>query len=133
MKRDLQPVPDLLDKFPEFDTDLAKRIVEHLANYGNTTFAELQDSLSDLCVENEDLGYEWIVGAPNVVVWTNLTLKGLCTLVHLRRADVVELDPCPIFYYMMDGRLLTYPKAKRPPRHGYSKPHWLPTVVHLKK
>jgi hypothetical protein len=132
MKSDLQPALDLLDKFPEFDKDLAERIVEHLESSGPTTFAELQ-MLSDLCVENEDLGYEWCVGLSNVVIWTHLTLKGLCTLVHLRRTGVIELDPCPILYYMMDGLVLTYPEVKRPPSCGYKKPHWVPTVVHLKK
>lgn len=133
MKRDLKPAPDLLDRFPEFDKDLAKRIVEHLEKSYSSTFAELQQELDDLCVRDEDMGYEWSVGLPNVVVWTNLTLKGLCTLVHLRKTDVIELDPCPILYYMMDGRLLTYPIVKRPPSHGYRKPHWVPTVVQLKK
>lgn len=133
MKLDLRPAPDLLDKFPEFDKDLAGRIVRHLEKHDNSTFAELQQNLDDLCVKNEDLGYEWSVGYPNVIVWTNFTLKGLCTLVHLRKTAVIELDPCPILYYMIDGRLLTYPLVKRPPSRGYKKPHWVPTVVHLKK
>jgi len=133
MKRDLQPAPYLLNKFPEFDKNLAERIVERLEEYDYSTFAELQQNLDDLCVKNEDLGYAWSVGYPNVIVWTHFTLKGLCTLVHLRKTGVIELDPCPILYYKMDGRLLTYPLVERPPSCGYKKPHWLPTVVHLKK
>ena len=133
MRRDLQPSSELLDQFPEFDKDLAQQIVEHLEKFGHTTFAELQDKLSDLCVGNEDPGYEWSVDHPNLVIWTHFTLKGICTMVHLKRTGVIELDPCPILYYMMDGRLLSYPVAKRPPSRGYTKPHWVPTVMHLKK
>jgi hypothetical protein len=134
MNRDLQPAADLLEKFPEFDKELAERIVGYLERFGHTTFATLQMSLSDLCVKrDEDLGYEWAMADSNVVIWTNLTHKGICTLVHLKRTGVIDLHPCPILYYMMDGGLLRYPIAKRPPSRGYKEPHWVPTVLFIKK
>lgn len=133
MKRNLQPDADLLQRFPEFDRTFAELVIEFLEARGPSTFAELQMTLSDLCTKEGDIGYEWVVGQSNVVLWSNFTLKGISTLVHLKHTGVIELDPCPSFYYMMDGCTLTYPIAKRPPKRGYTKPHWVPTVLSIKK
>jgi hypothetical protein len=133
MERDLQPHPDLLLKFPEFDKEFAKLLLEFLESKGPATFAELSSCLVELCVKDGDAGYEWTMGASNVVIWSNFTYKAICTLVHLKKWEIIELDPCPSLYYLMDGIMSRYPVAKRPPSNGYTKPHWVPTVLKIKK
>ncbi len=69
----------------------------------------------------------------NVVLWAGVNAE-FCNLIHrMKEGDQVEATPTELLVYLVDGKCLTYPLAKRPPKAGYKEPHWLPVVFNPKK
>jgi hypothetical protein len=104
---------------------LKAQIVSVLAKQQGTSFVELEriDGFSggDFCLEMRH----------NAVLWTGLqqeAVDAVTELVNSKRAQLLQVNP---LIYLIDGKALTFPVAKRVPPNGYKKPHWLPVVLNL--
>ncbi len=65
----------------------------------------------------------------NVVLWTGLSEKLVTGIIELTHKKEIHSHPGSFLAYMVDGGGLKLPLAKRAPRGGYKKPHWLPVTL----
>jgi hypothetical protein len=65
----------------------------------------------------------------NIVFWTGMSLEFVAAFRELMTERVIELNSTPSLTYMIDGRMLRLPLAKRL-RH-YKEPHWAPVTARV--
>jgi hypothetical protein len=99
------------------------------------SFAELEDWLArrGIPVKGE---YSLDAGQhPNVVFWAGVS-EEFCDIVRELKPHL-DLEPCSpmsaTLIYLVDGKALNLPFAKRPPANGYRDPHWLPVTLRTKQ
>ena len=90
------------------------------------TYAEMPRVLSSFMPVKGDLSAE-VGHVPNLVLWVGMSQEWIQTLNELFTAGLIWRQPCPVLSYMVDGKVLTLPVAKRLPKGGYKTPHWGPT------
>lgn len=90
---------------------------------GGVTFVELDQNIPGFT--GGDLAMEV---APNVILWTNLTETAVAAVNLLKTSFRVQLTPTTPLVYIMDGKMLRFPTARRMPRGGYKTERWLPVV-----
>jgi len=106
--------------------EMANEILGYIRKNGDASFANIMDLFGD-----EAKG-EWAKEAlPNLVLWAGMS-SSLIEALNIIQPQT-ELKPCHLLVYLADGRLLQMPIAKRHPKTGYAEPHWLPTVLVLRK
>jgi hypothetical protein len=68
----------------------------------------------------------------NVVIWAGVSQQ-FCDIFDELRPHL-DFIPCSsLLVYLIDGKMLGLPIAKRPPRNGYAKPHWAPATLRTKR
>ena len=92
------------------------------------SFVELQDGIGK--DSRGDIGL-YVGNDPNLVLWPWCSEAFADAMMNLVRSRAIALEPTSPLVYLVDGRLPTLPIAKRPPKGGYAKPHWLPVVFNL--
>ncbi len=113
------------------DAEIRELILAYIAGRDLVSFAELQEHVESAGFDASGDVSLVLPGDPNLVVWVGLS-EGVFTAVEsLLKAKTVFLYPCSWLTYLTDGKLLTLPTAKRPPRGGYKNPHWVPAVLRL--
>lgn len=88
---------------------------------GSVSFAELAtiDGFhGDFMIGNEQYNVWW---------WFCVSAAAIDAISALAIEGKIKLKPCDPMVYLIDGRVPTYPVAKRVQR--YKSPHWLPVVV----
>lgn len=65
----------------------------------------------------------------NIVFWHGWNKEAAEAIQELLKDDVLRLEPCQPFIYMIDGVLPDLPIAKR--EMSYKAPHWVPCVMNL--
>jgi hypothetical protein len=94
------------------------------------SFAELERWLSARGVDVA--GDHTLEVAPNVIVWAGVSER-FCGIFGQMRGHL-DLVPCSsIMVYVVDGKMLDLPIAKRPPRGGYAKPRWPPVTLRTRQ
>lgn len=63
----------------------------------------------------------------NCVIWAGMSDKAFDAITFMRNKNIIDIVPCSLFVYLIDGGALNMPLFKSY-RH-YKKPHWLPTVL----
>ncbi len=106
---------------------LREAILRFVEGRDHVSFPELQQMLRVAQLPAD--GDQVLETAPNVVLWAGLSAPLAACLQTLLREKALVLEPTPLLVYLVDGAGLTFPLAKRPPRQGYAKPHWLPVVL----
>lgn len=108
--------------------DLRGAVIEYVTATDHVTLAEIQEFLSAyMDVEGETelaLGHD-----PNIVLWAGMSDEFVAFMRQLWGDPALALDGCSPWAYMMDGKSLNLPIAKRPPNHGYKEPHWMPVCL----
>lgn len=102
--------------------EMAAKIVQHVAGNPGTSFVELFDELGA-----DARGDGWLTTTKNknVILWTGIS-ETFRQALNLAMAEL-EMDPCNVLVYLMDGATLPLPLVKR--NHPYRKPHWLPVTL----
>ena len=91
-------------------------------------------SFVDVEHELDRLGYPYVgdydVALPgNVVIWAGWTQDAAELVNDLLRARRVHLNATSPLTYVIDGKLLNLPIAKRPPARGYKTARWAPCTL----
>jgi hypothetical protein len=107
---------------------LADEIERLLDGWGHVSFVELANWLGESFRGN---GRITSARDPNIVFWQGLAEPVVEALNRLIREGRLEIKASSLLVYTFDGGSLRLPIAKRPPREGYRKPHWLPVVLRL--
>jgi hypothetical protein len=80
------------------------------------------------CIGEPALGTMEISIAPNVVIWAGVS-PAFCEAVNIMKTGQrVSMRPSVPLVYFVDGKVLTYPLARRIPKGGYKSPRWIPAV-----
>jgi hypothetical protein len=115
----------------DMDTAKVARIKAKLLAYirehkSGLSFINLKDAASEDAEGPYDLSHARF---RNIVYWAYLSLEFTEAITQLEREEVIEYVPTLPLVYMVDGRVLSLPIAKRV--RAYKKPHWLPVCVRL--
>jgi hypothetical protein len=107
---------------------LAEEIEDYVLGMGNVTLVELERWLgpqycgTGMLVDTRD---------PNLVFWKGYSEAVIEAFNQLIREGRIEIKTARLLIYAMDGGALLLPIAKRPPREGYRRPHWLPVLLNV--
>ncbi len=102
-------------------------ILKFVAENGKVTYAELSKNIDGF---NGKYEYRANNKWPNVVLWVGMSKEAVIAIKELVvREKILTPVPALIWDYLYTGQALHLPIAKRPPRTGYKKPHWLPTML----
>ena len=106
-------------KFVNDETNpLEERIMKYLLK-DHVTFAEIEDTFGS--------GDCALVFGDNMIIWPNLPEEVFKCITSLWDKRKVLFQPTQIITYLVDGRALDLPIAKRD--INYKHPHWLPVVI----
>lgn len=109
--------------------EMKEAILTRLQRYPGTSFAELDRIFPDfhgdkMYVSDKD---------DNIVFWAGMSVTACEAIRELQADKKVRLEAVSFLVYLGDGAALSLPMVGKPPRNGYKKLHWLPTVLHLKR
>jgi len=103
-------------------------VIGYVAKVGGVTFAELENRFEWLGGGNQEL----ILTGPNLLMWTGLSAEGVAFYMDRGVRDQLEPSACSWLLYADDGKMLRMPIAKRPPKGGYKKQRWVPTMLSVR-
>lgn len=89
---------------------------------GGVTFVEIKGQFED----TEGDFYTQL--RPNIVPWYGMSETLIACITEAVQSDLIHMKPCSPFVYAFDGEGLRFPIAKKLPKTGYKKLHWLPVV-----
>ena len=108
----------------------AQAMLEKVRTYRHVSMVELTRVFDEICGEGTSEGDQQITLAPpheNLVLWACVSVEFCDAFDEIR--PFATLDPAHWLVYLHDGAALRLPLAKRPPKAGYKKPHWVPVVL----
>ncbi|MCC6315682.1 MAG: hypothetical protein IT337_16920 [Thermomicrobiales bacterium] len=106
---------------------IAAKALEFVAERGGgVSLVEVQNFLRSEGIDTDGGLQSHFPDDSNVVIWAGMS-EAFCDVldVLLNHTDV---RASTAMVYLIDGGWLSLPMAKRPPKNGYKKPHWLPIV-----
>jgi hypothetical protein len=104
----------------------AEEIVRFVtANGPGTSFVELMHHFGEAARGDFAMGF----GPPNIYVWAGMSEEFVDAFTAARPR--LEFKPAHFLVYLIDGQMPTWPIARRAPKNGYKKPHWIPVVMEL--
>ena len=65
----------------------------------------------------------------NVILWAGVSDGFAQVFDYMSDRGLVRLQGASLLTYLVDGGVSNLPLAKRLPKDGYKKPHWLPVVL----
>ena len=107
---------------------MADKIEEYVKGRRGVSFVQLMRLLGDEA--KGKISYE---SPPNCTWWMGMSEKFCDALDECRRRKNIEPHPTSLLVYLVDGRALNLPIAKRLPKNGYKKLHWIPIVFNPAK
>jgi hypothetical protein len=111
------------EKTARIKATLLAYIREH--RYG-LSFVNLKDAVGADADGNYELAY---APNPSILFWQGMSAEFVAAVGELMTERAIELNSTPSLTYMIDGRMLRLPLAKRL-RH-YKEPHWAPVSVRV--
>lgn len=119
-------------------TEMADRIEESVKKRGKGGFPFVEAiSFVELMrrIGKEAEGDYSIHSPKNCIWWTGVSkvfVEALEVCIWARKTLTPLSDPANLLVYPADAKTFGLPLAKRPPKNGYKKPHWLPLVFEFK-
>ena len=103
--------------------EIKERIVDFVKNERpGTSFAEIEDGFPEL------FGGQYVLEIrKNIILWVNFNEEGIKVIEELFKEKKIFAHPSQLLVYVIDGRALKLPIAKR--TIDYKEPHWLPVVL----
>jgi hypothetical protein len=115
-------------------TAINKQLIDDCLFYIRTTdyvsMAELENWLAGRGVNVA--GEHSLEIAPNTVLWAGVS-EVFCDILDQLRPYLDLVPASSLLVYIADGKFLSLPIAKRPPKGGYRKRHWLPVTLRTKQ
>jgi hypothetical protein len=109
-------------QIPQLSADqMTEDVLWYIQNYDWVTPVELVRRYRE-----QGKGNHSLCSQDNIVIWDGMSEKLVAAILQLLRAKAIHCHPSSPLTYLIDGACLTLPLAKRPPKGGYTKEHWLP-------
>jgi hypothetical protein len=108
--------------------EMAQKIFETVLLFGpGCSFVDLQNH----CGKESEGDCDFAIPTrPNTVVWVGLSPLFIDAFNTVK--SKIALEPASALIYMMDGKFLRLPLAKRPRKTDYKTPHWFPATFRVK-
>lgn len=122
-------IPDGYDATTMPIDEAVRKYVEF---YDWTTFAELEKvfAAADFDYKGD---YALSAGSdPNLIAWAGWSQQAINIVRKLLEDSKLYLYPAQLLTYLADGKALTFPIAKKPPKGGYKSEHWMPVCLRTK-
>lgn len=106
-------------------------ILDYVRKNNNVSFVEIEELF-----EKSDFSYKGeyslnnIGGYENIIIWVGWNKEAISLINELMKEKKVYTTTCNVLVYLIDGKYLGYPIAKR--LYNYKKVHWAPTVIKRK-
>ena len=99
-------------------------ILNEIRNRGAASFVNLQNAVEGFKGDREMYlsDYEW-------VYWIGISSEAIEVINSLQKDRLIELNPCHLLIYMVDGEVLKLPLVRS--ARKYKKPHWMPVTFSL--
>lgn len=112
----------------------AEAVIDLIVSHGHgTTFVEISNLLAARGMDTDgDLAVGPIDACPNLYAWIGMSRDFVEIMKAVQGDGRVEIHSSSVLTYMFDGRALTLPIAKKPPKNGYREPHWAPVCFSAK-
>lgn len=125
--------PDVIgtEDFSQTQADAANEIVDYIAEYQHTSFAEMMRIMESHGIEKKGDVVLSLPEFPNMILWGGISDEAADILQVVLVWPGIVLKPSSQLVYLIDGGLLRFPLAKR--LHNYKKPHWLPITLSLEE
>ena len=99
-------------------TDTIEEQIYNFVKSKNTvSFVEITEKFGE--------GNEQLTVAKNMVLWAELTEDAASAITNLIKSELLVMVDGSQMTYMIHGRMLNLPIAKRRPKNGYKTPHWV--------
>lgn len=108
--------------------ELEGDFLARLGELGNMSFAEVVDWFAPHMPVEGTVAIE-APDCPNLLIWAGMSEELVGLLQKMGRAKLFHYEPTVLLVYLVDGKHLDLPIAKRPPKKGYKEPHWVPVVL----
>lgn len=105
--------------------EMADRILDLIADHGDTTFPEIVGSIGDEA--KGDIAFEL---TPNTILWDGISRTLFDSFAFIK--DKLEIHRTSFLVPAFDGGMLNLPLAKSVPKNGYERPHWLPVIFRFR-
>ncbi len=114
------------------ETALEAAIVDLVARLDYVSFAELPRRLAEAGFAESRLKGDSTLELPgNIILWCGLSAELVDAIRALLDSKRLHLHPASTLVYIIDGVALRLPVAKRLPKEGYRKSHWLPVCLRV--
>ncbi len=113
---------------PAKEGRIADAIEQYVRTYDYVTFVELGRRLKPYIEVRGDVALEI---APNVILWAGMSQAFADAITELQQGKRIWPHPSSLLTYFHDGGALRMPIAKRIPKGGYKKEHWLPVTFRV--
>jgi len=108
--------------------ELGKKLVAYVKRNDWVSFVDVEDQLQEQgVILGGDFSYQ--LADKNIVFWEGMSLEMLEVIESLLESKELFLHPAEqvnAISLLLYGGRLRLPVARRVPRTGYRKPHWLP-------
>jgi hypothetical protein len=106
-------------------------VLDVVAKRDYVSFAEFDRFLAEAGIEAKgELAATYGEGE-NLVLWQAMSQDYVDAVGEWIAAKAIFIHPASLLTYIADGMVNTLPLAKRVPKGGYKKPHWLPVCFRL--
>lgn len=109
---------------------IKEKILGYIRFNGDASFANLQANFTADFEGDFEGDFDWEF-APNLIVWTGMSVEFIEALRELKTDGLIEVGPAHPLVYLIDGMTLHLPIAKRPTPKGYKTMHWIPSILTL--
>lgn len=100
--------------------NLKQQILDLINEKNNVSFVELEN------IPGFKGDYVWDTHL-NIILWQGISLEGIKCLQDLLIENKIDLADAGILTYIVDGKVLNVPLAKKCTRK-YNKTHWFPVM-----
>lgn len=116
------------------ENQLDEAIISYVEENDTATFPKILNAFSPF-IETRGSAEKGHVSLPSPLDKNVIFFDGIAKDLGDAFAKVINkrvfLHPCQAWMMLVDGGGLNLPIAKKPPRGGYKKPHWMPTIFRM--
>lgn len=115
------------------DTEVvAASIVARIRQQGSATLADIKQWISETGIPAKGSAALCNKDDPNIIFWVGFSQEALAVVYAILDTAGVEQRPISRLAAFAAGPMLNMPMVNRPPKAGYTEPHWLPTAFVVK-
>lgn len=102
-------------------------LLNYIIKKGNVSFVEIEELFEDHSFNYKGEYALMYRKCKGIIIWNGWNNEAIDLISNLMQHKEIELDPCSIMIYLIDGQALKYPLVKS--FRSYKEDHWIPMVI----